>query len=280
MAIEKVIPYPRGPVGDYDGILQRKPWDCGEAAVQAIAASAGVYRTEDWIINKVNSYVKPHERVDEDGTDHAGLLCPVLNELLPGSGYKAVWVPNHEKSHVEEFWKNAKRSIDANRPVLLNFEAPPGNPPKASRGSVPPPYPRWTTTYHYTLGPGYAVDSDGSRHIWVGDSAGFGGITGWWCPLEDVVRLIVPHAYAYAADAPIVIPPTPAPTPAPTPQKPEINKLEILWQEWNAFAIEDLEAIGAIVQKAKAGDARSIQLLSKLEKYAPSALQAYINRKA
>jgi hypothetical protein len=276
--VEKVLDYPRGRVGDYDGVLQQKPWDCAIAAAQVIAAAAGVYRSEDWILNRVNAGLPPQSRVDEDGTDTAELVCPVLDEMLPGSGYKAVWLSKWpvDQTDIEALWRNATRSIDARRGVLLNFEAPPGRGPKGTRGSVSPPYPQWSTTYHYTCATGYAVDPDSSRHFWVPDSAGFGGITGYWCALEDVARLIVPHAYAYAATAAIAAP-APAPTPAVVVNVDLSDKLARLQTEWDAIEFGDQTAIGVLARAAKTGDARAALAIDKLVAVNPTAAQQFRN---
>ena len=200
--MEKVLKYDRGAVGAYDGVAQQRPWDCGPASAQIILQACGINVDEQTLIDKIGTNI--------NGTNHAGLITPVLNDYLPGSGFQVVWLSKEpvSQNQIETLWKNIKRSIDSGRGVVLNFEAPPGAGPKGSRGSVAPPYPRWSTTYHYTAGMGYAVDSDGSRHVWVADPACFGGISGFWCPMEDIARLIVPHAYGFAADAPIVIEPT------------------------------------------------------------------------
>ncbi len=278
-AMEKVLNYPRGKQGDYDGIAQTKPWDCGPASVQAILSAAGVLKSEDWIISEANSYLAAGDQIGVNGTNHAGLLCPLLNRLLPGSGYTEVWVPQANQQAVETFWVNAKRSLDAGRGVLLNFEVPPWQGVKTSRGSKPPPYPTGSTTFHYTAGMGYAVDSDGSRHIWVADPAAFGGITGYWVEVSFLVLLIVPHAYAYAAAA-YSSATSPAPQPIPAPAVDLSDKLTRLWTEWNALEFGDLDAIAIIAQAAKGGDARATYALGKLEQINPTALKAFIARKA
>jgi hypothetical protein len=272
---EKVLAYPRGPQGDYDGIVQRKPWDCAAAAAQAIAAAAGVYKSEDWIIDRVNSYVDASDRIDEDGTNHAGLMCPLLDELMPGSGYTEVWLSREPLSsaQVEALWANATRSIDAGRGVLVNFEAPPGRGPRGTRGSVSPPYPPLYTTFHYVSALGYAVDPDGSRHLWIADSASFGGITGYWCALGPgpgtVSSLIVPHAYAYAATAPAV--PVSTPAPAPGPVRTDSDRTDL---EWLAF-IGDQSALAAVLTLARNGDTRARLVLNQIEAVNPAALQQF-----
>jgi len=140
---------------------------------------------------------------------------------------------------------------------------------------------------------GTAVDSDGSRHIWVADPAAFGGITGYWCRVEEIARLIVPHAYAFASAVPAAQPtPAPAPTtPAPsTPQSAPADSAvtvrqsdwDKVWRtyiEWRAIEFGDQDSVGAIVTSAKTGDARAMSALSKLESVNPSALKTYIATK-
>lgn len=265
---EKLVKYSRTAVGDYDGVVQTRSWDCGPASAQIILHAAGVNKSEQWLIDQIGTTV--------EGTNSAECIIPVLNSLLPGSGYKVVWLSREPvtKAQVDQLWANITRSIDADRGVILNFEAPPGRGPKGTRGSVSPNYSTTRTIFHYTAGMGYVVDDDGSRHIWVADP-GFPPITGYWCALEDVARLIVPHAYAYAATAPtkpadVVI----------TPQSPATNRLDVMWTEWNAIEFGDPDAIASIVRSAQAGDMRAARALAKLEQTNPAALQAFINRKA
>lgn len=292
--VEKTLKYSRAAVGAYDGVAQQKPWDCGPASVQVILHAAGVERSEDWLIGQINAGLKPSEWVDTAGTDHAGLLCPILNALLPGSGYKAVWLPSQpvSKAQVEQLWTDVTRSIDAGRGVVLNFEAPPSNLPRASYTStVSPSYPQRSTTYHYVAGMGYATDSQGGRHIWIADP-GFSPF-GYWCSLEQVAKLIVPHAYAFAATAPIPTPP-PAPAPAPAPEppapapdpKPILDPVAVITQpdwdevwrtniEWQAIEFGDLSAVEKILRAAQSGDARAVRALVKLEEVNPAVLQQF-----
>lgn len=269
MAVEKVLSYPRQSVGEYDGVPQQRSWDCGPASAQIILAGAGVYKPEQWLIDRIGT--------TEAGTNHAGLITPILNELLPGSGYEAVWLSREPvtKQQIDALWKSTVKSIDGNRGIILNFEAPPNNFPRGTRGSVSPEYRGWNTIYHYTAGMGYAEDDDGSRHIWVADP-GFRPF-GYWCSLEQVATLIVPHAYATATTAKPVAPPPPAPKPEPVINAPD--RLELLWQEWNAFTVEDMNAVAAIVKRAKDGDSRAIKVLAKLEQSNPAVLNAFLARK-
>jgi putative chitinase len=147
--------------------------------------------------------------------------------LLPGSGYVPVWLPDARPTQVqiETLWSNFKRSIDAGRGVLLNFESPPWNRPRASyKSDIQPQWRGNSTIYHYVAGLGYAVDTSGRRHFWIADP-GFPPF-GFWCSLEQVAGLIVPPAYAFASTAPILADKLDDPSPTPPPAiQPEIAAL-------------------------------------------------------
>ena len=161
--MQKVLPYSRTPIGDYDGPVQQRSWDCGPASTQIILDSCGINKSEQWLIDQIGTTV--------NGTNSAECIVPVLNRLLPGSGYTAVWLPNDPptKAQVEKLWTDVKRSIDGNRGVILNFEAPPNNFPRGTRGDISPNYRGNNTIYHYTAGMGYADDGPGGRHILIAD---------------------------------------------------------------------------------------------------------------
>lgn len=270
MAIEKVIKYPRNSLEQYDGVPQQHSWDCGPASAQVILAGAGVYKSENYLIKRIGTTTA--------GTNHSGLITPILNEYLPGSGYKVVWLPKEPvpDNQVQALWDACVKSIDANRGCIFNFVAPPSNFPKGTRGSVSPEYRGWNTIYHYVAGMGYAIDDDGSRHLWIADP-GFRPF-GYWCSLRQVATLIVPHSYATATTAkPAAV------APPPKPEEPVIDapdRLELLWEEWGAFALNDPDAVSSIVKKAKNGNVRSMQILSKLEKFNPLVLNEFIDREA
>ena len=272
MAVEKVIQYPRQAVQEYDGIPQQRSWDCGPASAQVVLAGAGVYKSEQYLIDRIGTTTS--------GTNHSGLITPILNEYLRGSGYKVTWLFKEPvpKAQLDELWKSAVKSIDAQRGVIFNFVAPPSNFPRGSRGSSSPEYRGSNTIFHYVAGMGYALDDDGSRHFWIADP-GFRPF-GYWCSLEQVASLIVPHSYAVATTAkPVVV--APAPTPVPPKQEPNIqapDRIELLWQEWNAFTLGDLDAVSVIVKRAKDGDQRAVKVLAKLEQSNPAVLSAFIAR--
>jgi len=213
-AMEKVLKYSRSAVGAYDGVSQQRSWDCGPASAQIILQSAGVLKDEQYLIDRIGTTV--------DGTNHAGMISPILNELMPGSGYRVVWLSREpvSKADVDALWNNVKRSIDAGRGAVINFEAPPTNFPRATRGDTSPEYRGWNTIYHYVACMGYADDGPGGRHFWIADP-GFRPF-GYWISLEQVASLIVPHAYAYAADAPVIAATKNDPAPVPVPVPPVI----------------------------------------------------------
>lgn len=269
MAVEKVLSYPRQSVGEYDGVPQQRSWDCGPASCQVILAGAGIHKSEQYLIDRIGTTTA--------GTNHSGLITPILNEFLPGSGYEVTWIRNEPvpKTQVENLWKAVVKSIDGNRGCIFNFVAPPSNFPRGTRGSVSPEYRGWNTIYHYVACMGYAQDDNGSRHFWIADP-GFRPF-GYWCGLEQVATLIVPHSYATATTAKAVTPPPPAPKPEPVIVAPD--RLELLWQEWNAFTVDDMDAVGFIVKRAKDGDPRAVKVLAKLEQSNPAVLNAFLARK-
>lgn len=281
-AMEKILSYSRTAVGDYDGVAQTKPWDCGPASAQIILQAAGINRTEDWIIAQANASLAPADKISTNGTNHAGLLCPLLNQLLPGSGYTEVWVPQSNSQAADTLWSNCVASINAGRGVLLNFEVPPWQGVRTSRGSTPPPYPTGSTTFHYVAGMGVAQDADGSRHVWIADPAAFGGITGYWVPVVFLSLLIVPHAYAWASTAkPATVPapaptPAPAPAPAPAPVPAATSRTEL---EWLAY-LGHQPSLAQVLTLARDGDTRARLVLARIEAVNPAALQQFIIGKA
>lgn len=261
MAVEKILNYSRSAVGEYDGVAQQRSWDCGPASAQIVLQAAGVNKSEQWLIDRIGTTTA--------GTNHTGLITPVLNELLPGSGYKVVWLTTDPPTaaQVDELFTNVKRSTDSGRGCIANFVAPPWGFPKPSYTSTERlNYSGNSTIFHYVALMGTAIDDKGGRHIWIADP-GFRPF-GMWCRAEDVARLIVPHSYAYAADVKPVTPPPPV----------QVDKLGQLWLEWNATQYGDRDAVSQLVRSAAAGDERSQQALALLERVNPAALQTYITK--
>lgn len=210
--VEKILKYSRAAVGEYDGVAQQHPWDCGPASAQIVLQSAGVVKTESSLISEIGTTT--------NGTNHSGLITPVLNRYLPGSGYKVEWLTQEPVSPLSRdlLWDRVKDSIDGNRGCIFNFVAPPWNFPRGSNGSSSPEYRGNNTIYHYVACMGYAVDGSGNRHFWIADP-GFRPF-GYWCSLEQVASLIVPHSYAYASTPPQIAPPV-LPPQAPAESAPE-----------------------------------------------------------
>ena len=276
---EKILKYSRSAVGLYDGVKQQHSWDCGPASAQVILQAAGVERTEESLIRQIGTTTA--------GTNHSGLITPILNSLLPGSGYKVVWLTKEPvpKRDVDALWTNVKRSIDADRGAILNFVAPPSNFPRGSNGSTSPAYRGWNTIYHYVAAMGWAIDAGGGRHFWIADP-GFPP-NGYYCSLEQVASLIVPHSYAYAADAPIVAqkkdepkkpPPATPPAAMAAVKQTDWDQLWLTHIEHLAFTYGDLEAVGSLV-RASQTDPRAARALAHLEKVNPAALRSFISTK-
>lgn len=205
---------------DYDRSIvpQETGWWCGPAATQVVLNSRGIKLKESWIAEQIEYIENPGRGDDRDGTDYVGHIETFLKRQVPDAKYTSVFMPQDPptKAQREKLWKDLKSSIDAGWGVVANIVAPPSNLPAGTKGSVPPPYMRWTTTYHYVAIMGYD-DDPANRAVWIADSANFGGITGFWCPFEgrgSITSLIPPKGYAYSQAAPVASPP-PAPRPDP-----------------------------------------------------------------
>lgn len=194
---------------DYNRNLvpQETGWWCGPASAQTVLQANGIHIPESRIAAAIEQIENPGRGDDRDGTDYVGLIEKYLHSQVPQAKYTSVYMPKDPptKAQTEKLFTDVKRSIDAGWGVIANIVAPPSNPPGAVKGSVPPPYPRWLTTYHYVAIMGYD-DTPGARAVWIADSAAFGGITGWWCPLEgkgSISSLIPPKGYAFS-QAPVL----------------------------------------------------------------------------
>ncbi|MFE6922905.1 C39 family peptidase [Nocardia sp. NPDC057663] len=185
--IEKRLPYPRTQV------IQDTEFNCGPASSQTVILA----RTGDLILESV---LGSEMGTDQEGTDHIGLIAPVLNRYLPGADYRVSQMPNDPAlpQQAQKLWENVKQSIDSGYGVVANIVAPPGNYPRGVRGSTSPQY-RGGTVFHYIAIMGYA-DGGGPRAFWVADS-GFEPY-GYWCSFEQMATLIPPKGYAAAAGSP------------------------------------------------------------------------------
>lgn len=206
---EKVLPYNRAIVPQETG------WWCGPASTQVLLDGVGIRIAESVIAAEVEQLENPGRGDDRDGTDYIGLLEQVLDRKVPHAKFTSVYTPADPMTAAqkERFWQHLTASIDAGYGVIANIVAPPSNPPKGVKGSTPPPYPKWGTTWHYVSIMGYE-DALGARAVWIADSANFGGISGFWCPFDgpgSICSLIPPKGYCYAAAE--------VKTPAPQPPK-------------------------------------------------------------
>lgn len=202
---------------DYDRSIvpQETGWWCGPASTQVVLNGAGIKLKESWIAEQIEGIENPGRGDDRDGTDYVGLIEIFLGRQVPQAKYTSVYMPNDPptRGEIEKLFADVKRSIDAGWGVIANIVAPPNNPPAATKGSVPPPYMKWVTTYHYISIMGYD-DTPGAEAVWIADSANFGGITGFWCPLRgrgSISTLIPPKGYCFSTAAAIVAAPTPPP---------------------------------------------------------------------
>lgn len=235
--------------------------------------AAGIERSEDWLIQQIGTSTA--------GTNHCGLITPVLNALLPGSGYKVEWLTKDPATaaQVEALWKNVSRSINADTPrgCILNFVSPPWNRPKGTRGSVSPDYRGNNTIYHYVACMGVVDDGPGGRHFWIADP-GFPP-HGFWCSVEQVAQLIVPHSYAYAADVVVSAKPKTEPaTAAAAIKQPDWDAVWLTHIDHLAVTYGDVDAVGWLVKAAKT-DSRAKRALARLENTNPAALQQFLATK-
>lgn len=207
---EKVLSY------NHAVVPQETGWWCGPASTQVVLDGLGIRLQERDIAAAIEQIENPGRGDDRDGTDYIGLIEQFLDRQVPDARYTSVYLARDPATQAQKelFWQHLTASIDAGHGVVANIVAPPSNPPKGVKGSTPPPYPRWTTTFHYVSVMGYD-DTPGGRAVWIADSANFGGITGWWCPFEgsgSLTSLVPPKGYCYAAAA---VSATPAPPKAP-----------------------------------------------------------------
>lgn len=196
---EKVLDYDRGIVAQETGY-----W-CGPASTQIVLDSRGIKVAERTLAGEIGTHT--------GGTDHIGLIAPVLNRRAPGGGYAVIGMPNDppRRDQVDALWDHLVRGVDAGWGLVANIIAPPSNYPRA----VPPSTLNLRygggTVYHYVALMGYS--DQGQRKVWWADP-GFSP-HGCWVSLEQTASLIAGKGYAWpsaaqAAPAPVPRPPAPA----------------------------------------------------------------------
>lgn len=170
---------------DYDRSIapQETGYWCGPASTQMVLNNHGIHRSEADLARRMGTHT--------GGTDHIGLIAPVLNAEL-GGGYIVRTMPNDPPTAVQKtlLWDDIRRSINAGFGIVANIVAPPSNYPRGVNGSASPAY-GGGTVYHYIALMGYDADT---KAVWVADS-GFRPY-GYWISLEQLASLIPPKGYA------------------------------------------------------------------------------------
>lgn len=199
---EKILPYDKGIVP------QERFYDCGPASAQVILNSLGVYVSEDELIREIGTH--------EGGTDYVGLIERYLDRKTPNARYTSVYIENDPPTQAQKdaLWRNLTQSIDAGYGVIMNWVSPPGNRPRAIKGSQQPNY-GFNTVWHYVPCVGYS-DVGGERACYIADT-GFKPF-GYWVPFDgpgSACSLIPPKGYCYA-NVVAAQPKNPVPAPAAT----------------------------------------------------------------
>lgn len=194
-AVEKVLDY------DRTIVTQETGYWCGPASTQNVLNNRGVNRSEQDLAREMGTHT--------GGTDHIGLIAPVLNRYLPDAKYVVVQMPNDPPTAAQRdaLWANVTRSINAGYGAVVNIVAPPSNYPRAVPPSTVSPAYSGGTVYHYIAIMGYRDDGNGTRAFWVADS-GFRPF-GYWCSLQQMATLIPPKGYTYATGGTPIAPADP-----------------------------------------------------------------------
>lgn len=195
--VERVIPYSR------KWVTQNTGYYCGPASVQTIIlGKTGRVMPEAQLANQLGTTV--------NGTDYIGQFPPILNQHIPGAGYRHEDIRGNDASpaEVEALWKRVKNGVDGGFGLVANFMVPPSNYPRAVAPSTISPAYGGGMVYHYVACMGYGEDGRG-RRVWIADS-GFAPY-GYWMDFRQFASCIAGKGYAY---------PT-AKAPSKPPQKPK-----------------------------------------------------------
>lgn len=194
--IEKRLDYPR------INVHQDTYYWCGPASAQTVILSAtGKLIPEADLAREMGTTV--------NGTNGIQNILPSLNRHIPGKGYVEVHMPNDPplKEQTERLWEHLTHSVDAGLGIVANIWAPPSNYPRPSYKSTSRLQYSGGFVRHYVAFMGYAVDSNGGRHVWWADS-GFAPY-GCWVSLDQTATLVPPRSYAWPSSAPKVEAPKP-----------------------------------------------------------------------
>ena len=189
--IEKRLDYPR------TNVHQDTYYWCGPASAQTVILSAtGKLIPESDLAREMGTTI--------NGTNGIQNILPSLNRHIPGKGYVEVHMPNDPplKEQTERLWEHLTRSVDAGLGIVANIWAPPSNYPRPSYKSTSRLQYSGGFVKHYVAFMGYAVDSNGGRHVWWADS-GFAPY-GCWVSLDQTATLVPPRSYAWPSSAPKV----------------------------------------------------------------------------
>jgi len=266
--VDIVLDYPR------DIVPQTTSWSCGPGAAEIVLRGRGINVTERQLIRDIGT--------TQAGTDFVGLIEQrALQRYDPAGQWKSVYLPQDPPTQAQRdaFWRHAVQSIQGNRRgMVLNWVVPPWNRPKpVAPSTIAFAYPNaWTWHYVALMG----ISDVGLRKGWIADSGFRPG--GGWVSMDQIVTLITPKGYAFAA----------APVAAPTPElpKPDPAVLASIRQaDWSAVWLThidhqaavygDTEAVGWLVKAARDGDAGAKRALARLEQVNPAALQSYLATK-
>lgn len=180
---EKILPYNR------DLVAQETGFWCGPASAQMCLSDQGIHVDELQLARECGTH--------EGGTDHLGLIAPVLNKYVHNGDYIVVHLPNDPptQQEIETFWEHLVTSVDGGFGLVINFVAPLNNKPFPIKGSGPcPAFYDYGTTYHYVSAHGYS-DEGGERAVWIADSGG--APFGYWLTLAQTVLLAAGKGYIW-----------------------------------------------------------------------------------
>lgn len=207
MAFEKILQLP-----PLETASQQTIFHCGAASAENILLSLGI-PADEWELATAC-------RTTVNGTDWIGQIRDVLQQRAHHMDWRLVEMPNDPctAAQKQKLWDDSVTSIvHAGAPMLINWVAPVGNYPRASRpspldGQIRNPNYGGGTVWHYVSSFGVAEDDDGSRHHLIVDS-GFQPPV-FWVSHDQLATLIPPKGYLYGHAEPAGVPNLPGPAAA------------------------------------------------------------------